>query len=78
MTQIALYNSYYGYLVLILEKLEEFHFLLGVSKKEYLMFLTFRVLIETSFSSFRRGYSLLWMNNIKKFRKYKFFRVAKP
>ena len=51
-----MHNPYCGYLVLIFEKLEKFRFFLGVSKKEYLIFLTFRMPTETSFSTFRRGH----------------------
>ena len=38
MTQIALNDPYCGYLVLIFGKIEEFHFLLGISKKVFDLF----------------------------------------
>ena len=64
------HNPYCGYLVLIFQKLEKFLF--------FLIFLTFRVLIETSFSSFRRGHLILRMRNIKKLWGNKLFGMAKP
>ena len=64
------HNPYCGYLVLIFQKLEKFLF--------FLIFLTFRVLIETSFSSFRRGHLILRIRNIKKLWGNKLLRMAKP
>lgn len=69
MTQIALYNPYCE--KLNFEKLDKLHFLLGLSKKKHLVFLTFRAMTKTSVSSFRRGHLLLRMSNIKKLRGYK-------